>query len=617
MQHRKQEAADSLRTTISVLTSDLEEVMKLQSSVNKKEVSSLNLDDCASSRSRKRIHQTSENQETSIFKSPRLMKNFKKLESAYFLTRQRAGKQSRWINSFMDGICKYLTYSKLKVKADLNQVDLLSSSNLVCSLSFDRDGEFFATAGVNKKIKVFEYDSILNGNHDIQYPVVEMGSGSKLSSICWNRYVKGQIASSNFDGVVQVWDVTRSQVFMEMREHERRAWSVDFSSADPKLLASGSDDGSVKLWNINQGVTVGTIKTKANVCCVQFPTDSGNSLTFGSADHRIYYYDLRNPSRPLCTFVGHDKTVSYVKFIDATTLVSSSTDNTLKLWDLSQCSSHVVGSPLQSFTGHTNVKKEDLIGLNTNNTNYTTWALMIETILKAYGLWKVIDAKKETDGKQETAIDEKAENTAKVMIFQTLPQDMLMQVAQYTTAKETLKSELETLKMKPNESENEFAGKLSSIQAKFKSLGGTLKDKILVRKLLNSVPKKFLPIVASIEQYQVIDTMQFEEAVGRITAFEERFKSQDEPEDNYQNKLLLASSNNQRGGRGYGRNLTKNKSSYEKGTSRGSIDKRKLRCYECGEHGHFAKECMKWKYNKDKQEESHLIYETDDEPTLL
>lgn len=105
-----------------------------------------------------------------------------------------------------------------------------------------------------------------------------------------------------------------------------------------------------------QGVTVSTIKTKANVCCVQFPTVSGNSLAFGSADHRIYYYDLRNPSRPLCIFVGHDKTVSYVKFIDATTLVSSSTDNTLKLWDLSQCSSHVVGSPLQSFKGHTNVK---------------------------------------------------------------------------------------------------------------------------------------------------------------------------------------------------------------------------------------------------------------------
>lgn len=105
-----------------------------------------------------------------------------------------------------------------------------------------------------------------------------------------------------------------------------------------------------------QGVSVGTIKTKANVCCVQFPFDSGRSLAFGSADHKIYYYDLRNSKMPLCTLIGHNKTVSYVKFIDSTTLVSASTDNTLKLWDLSICTSRILDTPLQSFTGHMNVK---------------------------------------------------------------------------------------------------------------------------------------------------------------------------------------------------------------------------------------------------------------------
>ncbi|KAF5814838.1 putative transcription factor WD40-like family [Helianthus annuus] len=64
-------------------------------------------------------------------------------------------------------------------------------------------------------------------------------------------------------------------------------------------------------------------------------------------------------------FVGHEKTVSYVKFIDSTTLVSSSTDNTLKLWDLSECSSHVVDCPVQSFTGHTNVK--NFVGLSVSD----------------------------------------------------------------------------------------------------------------------------------------------------------------------------------------------------------------------------------------------------------
>ncbi|XP_052178009.1 protein SPA1-RELATED 4 isoform X2 [Diospyros lotus] len=344
-----------------------------------------------------------ENEGSILSKGSRLSKNFKRLESAYFsarhghikptgksLTRRsplssdgggsiivterssvnnlpvrgqyNEARQSGWINSFLEGLCKYLSFSKLKVKADLKQGDLLKSPNLICSLSFDRDGEFFATAGVNKKIKVFEYDPIVNEHRDIHYPVVELASRSKLSCICWNSYIKSQIASSNFEGVVQVWDVTRGQVFTEMREHEKRVWSVDFSLADPTMLASGSDDGSVKLWNINQGVSVGTIRTKANVCCVQFPVDSGHSLAFGSADHRVYYYDLRNSRMPLCTLIGHNKTVSYVKFIDSTNLVSASTDNTLKLWDLSMCTSQVLDSPLQSFTGHRNVK--NFVGLS-------------------------------------------------------------------------------------------------------------------------------------------------------------------------------------------------------------------------------------------------------------
>ncbi|KAF5791420.1 putative WD40/YVTN repeat-like-containing domain superfamily [Helianthus annuus] len=134
------------------------------------------------------------------------MKNFKKLESAYFSTRRRAlkpvvkpltlnartssdgkgstvdrnsansftpinrhsqNKQSEWINSVIDGLSKYLSFRNLKVKDDLKQGDPLNSSSLVCSLGFDCDGQFFTTAGVNKKNQSFEYEPILNDNRDI------------------------------------------------------------------------------------------------------------------------------------------------------------------------------------------------------------------------------------------------------------------------------------------------------------------------------------------------------------------------------------------------------------------------------------------------------------------
>nr|GEW84081.1 zinc finger, CCHC-type [Tanacetum cinerariifolium] len=114
---------------------------------------------------------------------------------------------------------------------------------------------------------------------------------------------------------------------------------------------------------------------------------------------------------------------------------------------------------------------------------------------------------------------------------------------------QTLRSKLETLKIKPNEKVSDYRGKLSSIKAKFKGLGETLEDKILVRKLINSAPKKFLPIVATIKQYQDLDEMTFEEAVGRLTAYEERIKSQDTLEGNDQDKLLMANLNRESNGK--------------------------------------------------------------------
>lgn len=62
---------------------------------------------------------------------------------------------------------------------------------------------------------------------------------------------------------------------------------------DPTRFVSGSDDGTVRLWSIADENAVATIDSKANVCSVQFsPTDS-NLMAFGSANYRVYLYDLR------------------------------------------------------------------------------------------------------------------------------------------------------------------------------------------------------------------------------------------------------------------------------------------------------------------------------------
>lgn len=178
-------------------------------------------------------------------KSSQILRNFKKLEEVYFSSRFKTmrpigqllsnkmlvsnpssgstvrtegssvdylaskesnggNKMGELVNPFLEDLCKFLSFSKFKVHAEVKHGDLLNASKLICALAFDRDKELFATAGVNKKIKVFECDAIINDGHNIHYPVVEMTSKSKLSNVCWNGYIKSQIASSDFDGVVQV-----------------------------------------------------------------------------------------------------------------------------------------------------------------------------------------------------------------------------------------------------------------------------------------------------------------------------------------------------------------------------------------------------------------------------
>lgn len=108
------------------------------------------------------------------------------------------------LGTFFEGLCKFARYSKFEVRGTLRNGDLLNSTNVTCSLSFDRDQDYMAAAGVSKKIKIFEFDSLLNDSVDIHYPVVEMSNKSKLSCVCWNSYIKNYLASTDYDGVVQV-----------------------------------------------------------------------------------------------------------------------------------------------------------------------------------------------------------------------------------------------------------------------------------------------------------------------------------------------------------------------------------------------------------------------------
>nr|GEV24754.1 zinc finger, CCHC-type [Tanacetum cinerariifolium] len=146
---------------------------------------------------------------------------------------------------------------------------------------------------------------------------------------------------------------------------------------------------------------------------------------------------------------------------------------------------------------------------------------------------------------KKTEADNKKDKTAIAFLYQTLPKDQLLQISRHKTTKaiwnalktghlgeervqqarlQTLKSDFEMLQMKKDETIDAFTTKLTNLVNKASSLGHTMEDKTLVRKLLNDVPDRYLQIVASIEQYSDLSEITFEEAIGRLKTYEERIK---------------------------------------------------------------------------------------------
>ena len=142
----------------------------------------------------------------------------------------------------------------------------------------------------------------------------------------------GQTASGGGDGMVQLWDVlgTRKHAF---QAHPSSVSSVAFSP-DGQTLASGSRDGTVRLWEVSTGTHTYTLTGHTSaVKSVAFSLD-GQTLASGSEDSTVRLWDV-NTGTHKHTLTGHTSAVKSVAFsLDEQTLASGSEDGAVQLWDV-------------------------------------------------------------------------------------------------------------------------------------------------------------------------------------------------------------------------------------------------------------------------------------------
>ena len=113
-------------------------------------------------------------------------------------------------------------------------------------------------------------------------------------------------------------------------------------------LASGSDDHSIRIWDLNKAgeciqTLTGHTRSVRSVCAL------GNGrMASGSDDHTIHIWDLNKGGECIQILTGHTDCVLSVCTLGDGRMASASYDNTIRIWDLSKG-----GECVQTLTGHT------------------------------------------------------------------------------------------------------------------------------------------------------------------------------------------------------------------------------------------------------------------------
>ena len=139
--------------------------------------------------------------------------------------------------------------------------------------------------------------------------------------------------SGSDDRTLKVWDLEQGALLATLEGHGAGVTAVAVTP-DGRRAVSGSDDRTLKVWDLEQGALLATLEGHGDWVTAVAVTPDGRRAVSGSDDRTLKVWDLEQGAL-LATLEGHGARVSAVAVTpDGRRAVSGSGDRTLKVWDL-------------------------------------------------------------------------------------------------------------------------------------------------------------------------------------------------------------------------------------------------------------------------------------------
>lgn len=158
------------------------------------------------------------------------------------------------------------------------------------------------------------------------------GHRGAILDLQWSRDSE-ILFSASADTHLASWDLTSGQRIRRYVGHEEVINSLDISKRGEETLISGSDDGTIGIWDPRTKNAADYIETQFPITAVAI-SDAGNEIYSGGIDNDIKVWDIRKKG-VVYSMLGHHDTITTLRVSpDSQSLLSYAMDSTARTWDI-------------------------------------------------------------------------------------------------------------------------------------------------------------------------------------------------------------------------------------------------------------------------------------------